>query len=169
MLCSEQAYKGSMPPPRWSCEVHLDLVRHIYFSTMPMREVASTRLMRSNKYLRLRNKIVHSESWKVDPLCWDQRNVRQSTVLASFEATIPFAIRPKSKLVPTFASPLSSVRYSIKVELRFSEVAHAPLAVEVPLQVYYRRGEDETLDSPRDSISTSADAFDSALPPSYYL
>lgn len=164
-LCSEQAYKGRLPPPRWSCEVHLDLVRHVYSSTMPMKEVASTRLMRSNKYLRLRNETVHSESWKVDPLCWDQRNMPQSTVLASFEATVPFAIQPKSKLVPTFASPLSNVRYSIKVELRFSEVAHAPLVVEVPLQVYYRRRGNERPDSPRDSVSTSADAFDSAVSP----
>ncbi|KXT13367.1 hypothetical protein AC579_2941 [Pseudocercospora musae] len=168
-LCSEQPYKSRLPPPRWSCEVHLDLVRHVHSSTMPMKEVASTRLMRLNKYLRLRNETVHSESWKVDPLWWNQRNMRQSTALASFEATIPFAIRPQSKLVPTFASPLSSVRYSIRVQLRFSEIAHAPLFVEVPLQVYYRRRGDERLDSPRDSVSTSVDALDSALPPSYYL
>ncbi|KAF2217512.1 hypothetical protein CERZMDRAFT_80252 [Cercospora zeae-maydis SCOH1-5] len=159
---------ADIQPPRWTCEVQMALVRRTFFTTMPIREVACSRLLEKNKYLRLRKESIYETTWSVEPLWWDHTRPRDDCPGFLSEATIPMPVRPPTQLVPTFATPLAAVRYAVKVEVRIAQVTHSPLIVEIPLQVYHSRrmyGEEYGL---RDSVSTVG-PVDSALPPSYYL
>lgn len=117
--------------PRWSCEIRLEIVRTIYYSTMPLTEVASDHLLRDIDYLRKREEVVHTQRWTVNPLHWDKP--LSDTRLTAY---IPLTIQPAVQLAPTFSMPLVTVRYSCRTALRLPQVSHSPLEVEVPLQVH---------------------------------
>lgn len=118
-------------PPRWSCQIRLEIIRKIYFSTMPLTEVASNRLMQNNEYLRRREEVVHTQVWTVNPLCWDQPSSKTTCT-----ASIPLTVIPTKQLLPTFSMPLSTLRYSFRVNVRIAQVSHLQLEVEAPLQVH---------------------------------
>lgn len=116
---------------RWSCKIRLEIVRTIYYSTMPLTGVASDCLISENGYVRKRNEVVHSHQWTVNPLCWNKPSSTNELT-----ASIPLTIEPPSQLIPTFSMPLVTVRYSCKARLQILQVSHSTLEVEAPLQVH---------------------------------
>ncbi|CAK1363202.1 unnamed protein product [Cercospora beticola] len=167
-LATLRLTNAEIQPPRWTCEVQMALIRRTFYTTMPIREVACSRLLKKNKYLRLRKETIYETTWSVDPLWWEHTHTRPDAPGIVSEATIPMPVRPPTQLIPTFATPLATVRYAVRVDIRIAQVTHPPLVIEVPLQVYHSRRIHGDGNGFRDSVSTVG-PVDSALPPSYYL
>lgn len=95
--------------PIWHVAVMLQLIRKIYYSTMPLGEVASTHLMRTHRFRKLRNEVAHAHSWKIEPLSWDYGIPADNSRGKIWIANVPIPIAPKRRLLPTFCSPLATV------------------------------------------------------------
>lgn len=169
-LHSPRLASKNLQLPHWPCEITLEVVRKVYYSTMPLGEVASDRLMSSSEFLQKRTDVVHSNSWTVDPLSWDRGPLSQSSGKIQRNlrtASIPLTITPKRQLRATFSIPLVTLRYSLRVKLRILQVRHSELEVEAPLQVHSCRDSADAVmvDAPTDDIwpTRSFDLADSEV------
>lgn len=138
-LRSHRLLQDSDQLPRFACGIDIELIRLTFFSTMPMKAMASASMLSSHKYLRLRKEVVHSNSWSIDPLSWNCGPPGTKDASATCTAVVPIPINPGHELVPSFCGPLASVRYSLKIHFRLLHARHEKLCVVVPLNVFYRR------------------------------
>lgn len=125
--------------PRFACGIEIELIRLTFFSTMPMKAMASVSMLTSHKYLRLHKETVHSDTWSIDPLSWNCGPAGTKGATATCTAVVPIPVTPGDELLPSFCGPLASVRYSLKINFRLLHARHEKLCVVVPLNVFYRR------------------------------
>lgn len=146
---------------RWECAIDSCVRVNTFNSTMPLREMASYRLLRANRHVR-----VHSELLSLNPrkaylhLCAVTKDPSNQDLGSSqpdtYTTKLLLPIDVTENLLPTFCSPLAARRYALKVCFKMKGLSHQQLALEAPLQVYYCKDiKNRTQDLGCDSENTS--------------
>ena len=130
---------------RWECSIDTHVRVKTFYSTIPLGEMASNRLLRTNRHLRARSELIALESRKADlSLCAFISEASdedlQSTEHITYSTKLLLPIDVADNLLPTFCTPLAARRYAFRVSLRIKGLSHRLLVLEVPLQVCYCNG-----------------------------
>ena len=130
---------------RWECSIDTHIRVKTFYSTIPLGEMASNRLLRTNRHLRARSELIALEPRKADlSLCAFINETSdedlQSTEHITYSTKLLLPIDVADNLLPTFCTPLAARRYTFRVSLRIKGLSHRLLVLEVPLQVCYCNG-----------------------------
>lgn len=131
-------------PESLVCSVESRICVKTFYSTVPLSEMASDCLLRTQRELGLRTETVKLNTSKIDLRSWRLDRLYECESSSPCQAsqwstTLLLPIETSEDLRPTFCCPLAARRYGLEVRLRVKGLRHHRLAVRVPLQVGYRR------------------------------
>ena len=127
---------------RWECSIDSYVRVKTFYSTMPLVEMPSDCLLRSNRHLRGHSELIALEPRKADLNLDDFINEPseghlQSTEHINYSTKLLLPIDVADKLLPTFCTLLAARRYAFRVSVRIKGLIHQSAILEVPLQVCY--------------------------------
>lgn len=129
---------------RLECILDSQIEIKTFYSTVPLREMASKQALQTNRHLHLHSKTISLKAWKTITHFGTSGKTHSNNdweddaeCEGSCELLLPINLVGDLVHIPTFCSPFAARRYALKVALKIQGRSHAPIMVAVPLQFYY--------------------------------
>jgi hypothetical protein len=131
-------------PRRLTCTIRSGIVVKEIYSTIPLREVPSYAMLKTEKCVRARSSYIDLQTRKMEADSWifegqPQPGRNGKSRGSAWATTLILPICGPKRLLPTFCSALAALRYVLRVHLDIRGIYHSPFTLEVPLQVLYCR------------------------------
>ncbi len=159
-------------PYKWRFKIKYRLQRRIFWATKPMTQVSTLAETGGPLQTRMRSEILYTGKHECAGVTWCNKHVSMCGTIVSADekmapwfAVIPIVVAADKSLIPSFSSPLVSIRYSILLETRVSGLWSSRASLSIPVQVICPLRQGESRDDMGDVLSSQTidDEFGESL------